>query len=57
MNKNTIKKGILPYLFLVLFIFGVYYLFNVINNQPKTITYNELIQALDQGNGDDRRYL
>ncbi|MCI5966952.1 MAG: ATP-dependent zinc metalloprotease FtsH [Tenericutes bacterium] len=49
MNKNTIKKGILPYLFLVLFIFGVYYLFNVINNQPKTITYNELIQALDQG--------
>ncbi len=49
MNKNTIKKGILPYLFLVLLIFGVYYLFNVINNQPKTITYNELIQALDQG--------
>ena len=49
MNKNTIKKGVLPYLFLVLLIFGVYYLFNVINNQPKTITYNELIQALDQG--------
>ena len=49
MNKNTIRKGILPYLFLVLLIFGVYYLFNVINNQPKTITYNELIQALDQG--------
>ena len=49
MNKNTIKKGILPYLFLVLFIFGVYYLFNVINNQHKTITYNELILALDQG--------
>ena len=49
MNKNTVKKGILPYLFLVLLIFGVYYLFGVINNQPKTITYNELIQALDQG--------
>ena len=49
MNKNTVKKGLLPYLFLVLVIFGVYYLFNVLNNQPKVLTYNELIQALDEG--------
>ena len=49
MNKNTVKKVLLPYLFLVLVIFGVYYLFNVLNNQPKVLTYNELIQALDEG--------
>jgi ATP-dependent metallopeptidase hflB len=49
MNKNTVKKGLLPYLFLVLVIFGVYYLFNVLNNQPKVLTYNELIKALDEG--------
>ncbi len=49
MNKNTIKKGILPYLFLVLIIFGVYYLFNVLNQKVNVLTYNELIEVLDQG--------
>ncbi len=49
MNKNTIKKGILPYLFLVLIIFGVYYLFNVLNQKVNVLTYNELIEVLDKG--------
>lgn len=50
MNKNTLKKGILPYLFLVLLIFGVYYLYNIMNQKVNVLNYNELIQVLDQNN-------
>ncbi len=49
MNKNTVKKGVLPYLFLVLLIFGVYYLFSVLNQKVNVFTYNELMEALDNG--------
>jgi len=49
MNKNTVKKGILPYLFLVLIIFGVYYLFNILNQKVNVLTYNELTEVLEQG--------
>ena len=49
MNKNALKKGILPYLFLVLLIFGVYYLFNVLNQDVNVLSYNELIEVLDDG--------
>ncbi len=49
MNKNTVKKGILPYLFLVLIIFGVYYLFNVLNQKVNVLTYNELTEVLENG--------
>ena len=49
MNKNAVKKGILPYLFLVLLIFGVYYLFNVLNQKVNVLTYNELTNILEKG--------
>ena len=49
MNKSTVKKGILPYLFLVLLIFGVYYLFNVLNQKVNVLTYSELVNVLDKG--------
>ena len=49
MNKNALKKGILPYLFLVLIIFGVYYLFNVLNQKQNVLTYKELTTALVEG--------
>ncbi len=47
MNKKVVKKGVLPYLFLVLLIFGVYYLFNVLDKKVNVLTYNELISVLD----------
>lgn len=50
MNKNTVKKGVLPYLFLVLIIFGVYYLFSVLNQKVNVLTYQELTTVLEQGN-------
>ena len=49
MNKNTVKKGLLPYLFLVLLIFGVYYLFNVLNQKVNVLSYNELTEVLTSG--------
>lgn len=49
MNKNNLKKGILPYLFLVLIIFGVYYLFSVLNQKVNVLSYHELMEVLDSG--------
>ena len=50
MNKNTVKRGILPYLFLVIIIFGVYYLFGVLNKDVHVLTYNELLTAIEKDN-------
>ena len=49
MNRNTWKKGILPYLFLVLLIFGVYYLFGILNQKVNVFTYQELTEVLEKG--------
>ena len=48
MNRKTVKRGILPYLFLVIIVFGVYYLFNILNKNEHTFTYNELTTALKE---------
>ena len=49
MDKNTFKKGILPYLILVVVIFGVYYLFGVLNTKVNDLTYKELTEAITEG--------
>ena len=49
MNKNSIKRGLLPYLFLVLIIFGVYYLFSVFNQNVNVFTYDQLVESLSSG--------
>ena len=49
MNKNSIKRGLLPYLFLVLIIFGVYYLFSVFNQNVNVFTYDQLVESLNSG--------
>ena len=46
MDKNTLKRGILPYLILVVVIFGVYYLFDVLNTKVNVLTYKELTEAI-----------
>ena len=48
MDKNTFKKGILPYLFLVVIIFGVYYLFGILNTKVNDLTYKELTEAITE---------
>ncbi len=49
MNKKTVKKGLVPYVFLILLMLGVFYFFNVMNQQVNVLTYDELISALEKG--------
>lgn len=53
MKKNTIKRGLLPYLFLVLMIFGVYYFYNVMNQKEHKLTYDQMITAMSEGTVDE----
>ncbi len=46
-DKKMIKKGMLPYLFLVLIMLGVIYLANIFNNTVNVLTYNEFIDSLE----------
>ena len=49
LNKKTIKKGFLPYLFLFVIMLGVFYTFNVFNRNIHELTYNEFISKIDNG--------
>ena len=43
MNKKTVKKGLLPYLFLLFVILGVVYFLNVANKKVNVIKYDEFV--------------
>ena len=47
-DKKNIKKGLLPYLFLAIIMLGVYYTFNVLNNDVKVLTYDEFNENLEK---------
>ena len=49
-DKKTIKRGLLPYLFLALIMLGVFYVVNVMNNDVNVLTYNEFMHELNEGN-------
>ena len=49
MNKKTVKRGILPYLFIALFMFGMFYVFNMSNVKVHELSYDEFIENLDNG--------
>ena len=49
-DKKTIKKGLLPYLFLALIMLGVFYVVNILNNDVNVLTYNEFMTELNEGN-------
>ncbi len=48
MNKNSLKRGLLPYLFLILFVFGAYYVFNIMNRTVNVLSYDKLISLLEE---------
>ena len=48
MNKNAVKRGILPYIFLVVIILGVYYFYGVFNKEVHALSYKELITAIEE---------
>ena len=49
MNKKTVKKGLLPYLFLFLVMLGVVYFLNVANKKVNVITYDEFLGFASEG--------
>jgi len=49
MNKKTTKTSLLSYLFLFLFIIGVIYLFDILNQKVNNYTYDEFISYLNKG--------
>ena len=46
-NKNTVKKGLLPYLFITLIIITIFYFVNVMNNSVKVLSYDEFMKELN----------
>ncbi|MBQ8892428.1 MAG: ATP-dependent zinc metalloprotease FtsH [Bacilli bacterium] len=47
MNKKEIKKGLIPYLALIVIMLGVIYLFNVLNLEVHDLTYDKFVNALN----------
>lgn len=52
MNRKTVKKGLLPYLFLFLVMLGVVYFLNVANKKVNVITYDEFLGFASEGEVD-----
>ena len=53
MNKKTVKKGLLPYLFLFLIILGVLYFLNIANKKVNYITYDEFLGYVSENSVKD----
>ena len=47
MNKKTVKKGLLPYIFLFAFIIVLLFAYNTLNTNTHEITYDEFIKELN----------
>ena len=47
MNKKEIKKGLVPYIALIVIMLGVIYLFNILNIEEHNLTYDKFINALN----------
>ncbi len=50
MNKKAIKSGLMPYVFLFIFIVACLLLFNTFNSKVNELTYNEFIENLNNNN-------
>ncbi len=48
-DRKTVKRGLLPYLFIALVILGIFYVFNVMNKDVKVLTYDEFVEKLEAG--------
>ena len=46
-DKKTLKKGLLPYVFLLIIMLGIFYVFTIMNKVVHTFSYNEFIEKLD----------
>ncbi|MGE5456092.1 MAG: ATP-dependent zinc metalloprotease FtsH [Ignavibacteriales bacterium] len=49
MNKKVVRRGLLPYLVLFLFIMGILYFINNLNQKVNILTYDEFIKIANAG--------
>ena len=49
MDKRTVKRGLLPYVFIAIIMLGMFYFFNVANQDVTVLTYNEFIEEMNNG--------
>ena len=49
MNRKQMKRNFLPYVFLALFIVGVLFLFDSLNQKVNVLTYDEFMDMANQG--------
>ena len=47
MNKKDIKKGLIPYFFLLLIVLGVIYFYNISNKKINNLSYEQFKDGLD----------
>ncbi len=50
MDKKMIKRGILPYLFIFIFIFGMMFMVDAMNNKIHEYTYSKLVKQAEKEN-------
>ena len=48
-DNKTVRRGLLPYLILLVVMLGIYYVFTVFNQDLHELTYNEFIDKLEGG--------
>lgn len=49
MDKKTVKRGLLPYLFIALVMLGMFYFLNVTNRNVNILSYDEFMTSLNSG--------
>ena len=49
MDKKTVKRGLLPYLFIALIMLGMFYFFGIANKDVTVLTYNEFVEEMNKG--------
>ena len=49
MDKKTVKRGLMPYLFVALLMLGMFYAFNMTSIKVYDLSYDEFIEHLDGG--------
>ena len=50
MNKKTVKRGLMPYLFIAFVMLGVMYFVNFANTKVNFLTYDEFMGEVEKGN-------
>ena len=48
-DKRTLKRGLLPYVFLLVIMLGVFYVFDVLDKNVHELTFDEFVEKLDKG--------